>query len=129
MNEIETMLRIQKVAKSSKSQCSTSEIIDFGIIVHSTEPLSSSSPVLDEETCQILCYLIMPEYGINDVLIKVKRTAICGTDIHIYKWDEWAQKTIPVPMVVGLKTLPLPILRCCTIIEFSNRNKYCNKEP
>lgn len=42
-----------------------------------------------------------PEPGINDVLIKVKRTAVCGTDLHIYKWDEWAQKTIPVPMVVG----------------------------
>ena len=43
----------------------------------------------------------MPDVGINDVLIKVKRTAICGTDMHIYNWDEWAQKTIPVPMVVG----------------------------
>ena len=42
-----------------------------------------------------------PEIGINDVLIKVKRTAICGTDMHIYNWDVWAQKTIPVPMVVG----------------------------
>ncbi|EWH03356.1 L-threonine 3-dehydrogenase [Halomonas sp. BC04] len=42
-----------------------------------------------------------PEIGINDVLIKVKRTAICGTDMHIYKWDSWAQKTIPTPMVVG----------------------------
>ncbi|MGZ8346401.1 MAG: L-threonine 3-dehydrogenase [Allosphingosinicella sp.] len=42
-----------------------------------------------------------PEVGINDVLIRVKRTAICGTDLHIYNWDEWAQKTIPVPMVVG----------------------------
>jgi threonine 3-dehydrogenase len=42
-----------------------------------------------------------PEAGTNDVKIRVKRTAICGTDIHIYKWDEWAQKTIPVPMVVG----------------------------
>ncbi|HEX8655239.1 MAG TPA: L-threonine 3-dehydrogenase [Allosphingosinicella sp.] len=42
-----------------------------------------------------------PEPGPNDVLIRVKRTAICGTDLHIYKWDEWAQKTIPVPMVVG----------------------------
>jgi threonine 3-dehydrogenase len=42
-----------------------------------------------------------PEPGINDVKIQVKRTAICGTDLHIYKWDEWAQKTIPVPMVVG----------------------------
>jgi threonine 3-dehydrogenase len=42
-----------------------------------------------------------PEIGINDVLIKVDRTGICGTDLHIYKWDAWAQKTIPVPMVVG----------------------------
>ena len=42
-----------------------------------------------------------PEVGINDVLIKIKRTAICGTDMHIYNWDAWAQKTIPVPMVVG----------------------------
>src|SRR5580704_15257987 len=43
----------------------------------------------------------MPEVGLNDVLIKVDRTGICGTDVHIYKWDAWAQKTIPVPMVVG----------------------------
>ena len=42
-----------------------------------------------------------PDVGINDVLVKVKRTAICGTDLHIYKWDSWAQQTIPVPMVVG----------------------------
>jgi threonine 3-dehydrogenase len=42
-----------------------------------------------------------PEISINDVLIKTKKTAICGTDVHIYNWDEWAQKTIPVPMVVG----------------------------
>jgi len=42
-----------------------------------------------------------PKPGINDVLIRVDRTGICGTDLHIYKWDAWAQKTIPVPMVVG----------------------------
>ena len=42
-----------------------------------------------------------PELGINDVLIHVDRTGICGTDLHIYKWDDWAQKTIPTPMVVG----------------------------
>ncbi|MHB8863446.1 MAG: L-threonine 3-dehydrogenase [Pirellulaceae bacterium] len=42
-----------------------------------------------------------PKIGINDVLIKVGRTGICGTDVHIYNWDAWAQKTIPVPMVVG----------------------------
>ncbi len=42
-----------------------------------------------------------PSVGINDVLIKVWRTAICGTDLHIYNWDNWAQKTIAVPMIVG----------------------------
>jgi threonine 3-dehydrogenase len=42
-----------------------------------------------------------PTVGINDVLIRVHRTGICGTDLHIYQWDEWAQKTIPVPMVIG----------------------------
>ncbi len=42
-----------------------------------------------------------PEVGHNDVMIRIKKTAICGTDIHIWNWDEWAQKTIPVPMHVG----------------------------
>ncbi len=42
-----------------------------------------------------------PAYGINDVRIKVLRTSICGTDVHIWNWDAWAQKTIPVPMIVG----------------------------
>jgi threonine 3-dehydrogenase len=43
----------------------------------------------------------VPEVGINDVLIEVLRTGICGTDLHIYNWDAWAQKTVPVPLVVG----------------------------
>lgn len=43
----------------------------------------------------------IPTIGHNDLLIKIRKTAICGTDIHIWKWDEWAQKTIPVPMHVG----------------------------
>ncbi len=43
----------------------------------------------------------VPEIGINDVLIRILKTSICGTDIHIYQWDEWAQKTIPTPMVIG----------------------------
>ncbi len=43
----------------------------------------------------------MPELGHNDLLIKINKTAICGTDVHIYNWDEWSQKTIPVPMVIG----------------------------
>jgi threonine 3-dehydrogenase len=42
-----------------------------------------------------------PEVGLNDVLIRVHKTGICGTDVHIYNWDAWAQRTIPVPMVVG----------------------------
>lgn len=43
----------------------------------------------------------LPEMGINDVLIKVHKTSICGTDVHIWNWDEWSQKTIPVPMIIG----------------------------
>src|SRR5205823_909244 len=42
-----------------------------------------------------------PEIGLNDVLIRIDRTGICGTDGHIYQWDDWARKTIRVPMVVG----------------------------
>ena len=42
-----------------------------------------------------------PEIGHNDLLIRIRKTAICGTDIHIWNWDDWAQKTIPVPMHVG----------------------------
>ncbi len=43
----------------------------------------------------------VPEFGINDVLIRVWMTGICGTDLHIYEWDDWAKATIPVPMVIG----------------------------
>jgi len=43
----------------------------------------------------------IPTYGPNDLLIKIRKTAICGTDIHIYNWDQWAKQTIPVPMIVG----------------------------
>ncbi len=43
----------------------------------------------------------MPAMGINDVLIKISKTAICGTDLHIYKWDEWSQQTIKTPMTIG----------------------------
>jgi threonine 3-dehydrogenase len=43
----------------------------------------------------------VPEIGLNDVLIKIHKTAICGTDMHIYNWDAWAQQTIPVPMQIG----------------------------
>lgn len=43
----------------------------------------------------------VPKIGDNEVLIKTKKTSICGTDIHIYKWDAWAQKTVPYPMIIG----------------------------
>jgi len=43
----------------------------------------------------------VPEIGINDVLIEILRTGICGTDVHIYNWDAWAQRTVPVPLVIG----------------------------
>ncbi|MEK7692465.1 MAG: L-threonine 3-dehydrogenase, partial [Bdellovibrionota bacterium] len=43
----------------------------------------------------------IPEIGPNDVLIRIKKTAICGTDVHIFNWDAWSQKTIPVPLVTG----------------------------
>lgn len=43
----------------------------------------------------------IPEVGINDVRVRILKTSICGTDVHIYNWDDWARKTIPVPMVIG----------------------------
>ncbi len=43
----------------------------------------------------------VPEVGVHDVMIRISRTAICGTDVHIYNWDAWSQRTIPVPMIVG----------------------------
>ena len=46
-------------------------------------------------------FAAVPKAGINDVLIRIHKSSICGTDIHIYNWDAWAQKTIPVPMVIG----------------------------
>lgn len=42
-----------------------------------------------------------PVIGINDVMIRVQLTGICGTDLHIFEWDDWAKKTIPVPLVIG----------------------------
>jgi len=46
-------------------------------------------------------YVPVPEPGADEVLIKVRKSAICGTDVHIWNWDEWSAKTVPVPMVVG----------------------------
>lgn len=55
----------------------------------------------ERQTGLVLKEVPEPTIGINDVLINVDRTGICGTDVHIYQWDAWAQETIPVPMVVG----------------------------
>jgi threonine 3-dehydrogenase len=43
----------------------------------------------------------VPEVGVHDVRIRIRKSAICGTDVHIYNWDEWSRKTVPVPMIVG----------------------------
>lgn len=42
-----------------------------------------------------------PSFGRDDVLVKILRTGICGTDLHIYSWDPWAQENVPIPLVVG----------------------------
>tara|TARA_Y100001934_G_scaffold269763_1_gene353644 strand:+ start:238 stop:1266 length:1029 start_codon:yes stop_codon:yes gene_type:complete len=61
----------------------------------------------------------MPAVGINDVLIKVFRTGICGTDLHIYNWDAWAQETIPVPMVVGHEFVGEVVDIGSNVVDFS----------
>jgi threonine 3-dehydrogenase len=65
----------------------------------------------------------VPDIADNEVLIKTKKNSICGTDVHIYKWDEWAQKTIPVPMVVGHEFVGTiaKIGRCVTGIKVGDR--------
>ena len=59
-----------------------------------------------------------PEAGINDVLIRVLRTGICGTDLHIYKWDDWASRTIPVPMVVGHEFVGEVVSTGSNVVDF-----------
>ena len=60
-----------------------------------------------------------PEAGARDVLIKVDRTGICGTDLHIYKWDDWAKKTVPVPLVVGHEFVGEIVEVGCDVKDFS----------
>ena len=55
-----------------------------------------------------------PKISINDVLIKVHKTGICGTDLHIYRWDEWSQKTVPVPLTIGHEFVDSPPGNCST---------------
>ena len=57
----------------------------------------------------------MPEIAPNEVLIKIERTAICGTDMHIYKWDDWAQNNVPVPLVTGHESVSYTHLTLPTI--------------
>jgi threonine 3-dehydrogenase len=61
----------------------------------------------------------MPSLSINSVMIKILRTAICGTDLHIYKWNEWAQKTIPVPMITGHEFVGEIVEVGSNVIDFS----------
>ena len=67
------------------------------------EHMNTMKALVKREACPGLWLedVPVPDVGINDVLIRVDRTGICGTDLHIYNWDAWAQKTIPVPMTVG----------------------------
>ncbi|WP_028470413.1 L-threonine 3-dehydrogenase [Neptunomonas japonica] len=60
-----------------------------------------------------------PTVGHNDLLIKIRKTAICGTDVHIYNWDEWSQKTIPVPMTVGHEYVGTVVEIGCEVEGFS----------
>ena len=71
-----------------------------------------------------------PTVGHNDVLIKIKKTAICGTDIHIYKWDEWAQNKIPVPLIIGHEFVGEVVHECShffarDLFEFSGKHFAC----
>jgi threonine 3-dehydrogenase len=65
------------------------------------EPTMHAIAKLTPETGVQLTDVPVPKPDINDVLIKVKQTSICGTDVHIYNWDNWAQETIETPMVIG----------------------------
>ncbi len=60
-----------------------------------------------------------PEIGANDVLVRVRKTGICGTDLHIHQWDDWARKTIPVPMIVGHEFVGDIVATGCNVAGFS----------
>ena len=70
----------------------------------------------------------VPKVGVNDVLIKIKKTAICGTDLHIYKWDEWSQKTIKTPMTIGIGGViihAIPTHACLLASAKETTNDFC----
>src|SRR3954463_8368238 len=60
----------------------------------------------------------VPEIGINDVLVRVKKASICGTDIHILNWDAWASRTIPVPMVIGHEFMGEIVAVGANVVDF-----------
>ena len=57
----------------------------------------------------------VPEIGPDDVLIKIHKTGICGTDIHIWNWDDWAQRTVPVPLVTGHEFAGIIVDKGCNV--------------
>src|SRR5579864_3723986 len=60
-----------------------------------------------------------PEIGINDVLVRVRRTGICGTDLHIHRWDAWAARTIRVPLVIGHEFVGEIVAVGANVVDFS----------
>ena len=70
-----------------------------------------------------------PQPGINDVLIRVLMTGICGTDLHIYDWDEWAKKTIPVPLVIGHEFVGEIVEVGSNVIGLSSRRNRQRRGP
>jgi len=70
----------------------------------SGSPLPATMKALSKSEAREGLWMVqapVPTPGPNDLLIRVRQSSICGTDVHIYRWDDWAQKTIPVPMIVG----------------------------
>ena len=74
--------------------------VDEGVAM-STQKTMKALVKAERGTGLKLLQVPVPVIGPNDLLIQIKKTAICGTDLHIYNWDAWAQKTIPVPMTAG----------------------------
>jgi len=67
----------------------------------------------------------VPEVGDDDVLVRVLKTSICGTDVHIYNWDAWSQKTIPVPMV--LATFNPNTMKATKLKNAAHSTAYCGR--
>ena len=68
----------------------------------------------------ILEEMPIPELGTNDILIKVLKTSICGTDIHIYQWDKWAQNNINTPLIITEKIIAKDVSKTKFLINADN---------